>query len=546
MSKYPVALQRYVDSDVLEERDLHAAAAFIEVAQRSGEGEVPELVWLAVALALGAFRDQHMCIDLEYIAKWAEESDPNVWREALFACGYVVVEPGAAGVMPRRPFVLDGYLLYVHRSWAEECFVAAALSRGGAEHLTVLLGGPGSGKTTRVAKDLVELFSQAGDQPPLVALAAPTGKAAKRMTEALKERLDSENAPQRLRDAVNAAPASTIHSLLGASPNRVENRFTYNANNKLPHDIVIIDETSMLSMSMMFHLLEALRDEARIMLVGDPDQLASVDAGTVLADIALGAKNKGSAIAPRIELLTGQHRFAADSPIAGIANAIRMGNVEDTLEILSSKHPQLTWIDPSDNTEDIEELLELVVDHARAMGKLAADGEFIEAVQLRKEVQVLCALRNGQFGVAGWNRMVEQKLGMNAANQWYLGRPVLVSSNDRTTGLYNGDVGIVCANSDGSRVAAFSSTDEKFRFPVTRLPDVETVHALTIHKSQGSEYEHAVVVLPTHESRILTRELLYTGATRARTKLTIIATPEVISLSVKNPIRRATGLARRL
>ncbi len=546
MSKYPVALQRYVDSDVLEERDLHAAAAFIEVAQRSGEGEVPELVWLAVALALGAFRDQHMCIDLEYIAKWAEESDPNVWREALLACGYVVVEPSAAGVMPRRPFVLDGYLLYVHRSWAEECFVAEALSRGGAEHLTVLLGGPGSGKTTRVAKDLVELFSQAGDQPPLVALAAPTGKAAKRMTEALKERLDSENAPQRLRDAVNAAPASTIHSLLGASPNRVENRFTYNANNKLPHDIVIIDETSMLSMSMMFHLLEALRDEARIMLVGDPDQLASVDAGTVLADIALGAKNKGSVIAPRIELLTDQHRFAADSPIAGIANAIRMGNVEDTLEILSSRHPQLTWIDPSDNTEDIEELLELVVDHARAMGKLAADGEFIQAVQLRKEVQVLCALRNGQFGVAGWNRMVEQKLGMNAANQWYLGRPVLVSSNDRTTGLYNGDVGIVCANSDGSRVAAFSGTDEKFRFPVTRLPDVETVHALTIHKSQGSEYEHAVVVLPTHESRILTRELLYTGATRARTKLTIIATPEVISLSVKNPIRRATGLARRL
>ena len=546
MSKYPIALQRYVDTDVLEERDLHAAAAFIEVAQRSGEGEVPELVWLAVALALGAFRDQHMCIDLEYIAKWADEKNPDVWRDALMSCGYVVVEPSAAGVLPRRPFVLDGYLLYVHRSWAEECFVAAALSRGGAEHLTVLLGGPGSGKTTRVAKDLVELFSQAGDQPPLVALAAPTGKAAKRMTEALKERLDSENAPQGLRDAVNAAPASTIHSLLGASPNRVENRFTYNATNKLPHDIVIIDETSMLSMSMMFHLLEALRDEARIMLVGDPDQLASVDAGTVLADIALGATNKGSVIAPRIELLTDQHRFAADSPIAGIANAIRMGNVEETLEILSSRHPQLTWIDPSDNTEDIGELLELVVDHARAMGQLATDGEFTQAVQLRKEVQVLCALRNGQFGVAGWNRMVEQKLGMNAANQWYLGRPVLVSSNDRTTGLYNGDVGIVCANSDGSRVAAFSGTDKKFRFPVTRLPDVETVHALTIHKSQGSEYEHAIVVLPTHESRILTRELLYTGATRARTKLTIIATPEVISLAVNSPIRRATGLARRL
>ena len=546
MSKYPVALQRYVDTDVLAERDLHAAAAFIEVAQRSGEGEVPELVWLAVALALGAFRDQHMCIDLEYIAKWAEEKNPDVWRDALMSCGYVVVEPSAAGVLPRRPFVLDGYLLYVHRSWAEECFVAAALSRGGAEHLTVLLGGPGSGKTTRVAKDLVELFSEAGDQPPLVALAAPTGKAAKRMTEALKERLDSENAPQRVRDAVNAAPASTIHSLLGASPNRVENRFTYNSTNKLPHDIVIIDETSMLSMSMMFHLLEALRDEARIMLVGDPDQLASVDAGTVLADIALGATNKGSVIAPRIEHLTEQHRFAADSPIAGIAKAIRMGNVEETLEILSSKHPQLTWIDPSDNTEDIQELLELVVDHARAMGQLAADGEFIQVVQLRKEVQVLCALRNGQFGVAGWNRLVEQKLGMNAANQWYLGRPVLVSSNDRTTGLYNGDVGIVCANSDGSRVAAFSSTEEKFRFPVTRLPDVETVHALTIHKSQGSEYEHAIVVLPTHESRILTRELLYTGATRARTKLTVIATPEVISLAVNSPIRRATGLARRL
>jgi len=302
----------------------------------------------------------------------------------------------------------------------------------------------------------------------------------------------------------------------------------------------------MLSMSMMCHLLEALRDDARIMLVGDPDQLASVDAGTVLADIALGAKNADSVIAPRIKYLTKNYRFADDSPIALIANAIRVGNVQETLNVLSSRDPQLTWINPSDNTEEIGELLELIVSHARKLGSLAGDGEFTLAVQTCREVQVLCALRKGQFGVAGWNRIVEQRLGMNAASQWYLGRPVLVSSNDRTTGLFNGDVGVVCANSDGSRVAAFSGTDEKFRFPVTRLPDVETVHALTIHKSQGSEYEHAIVVLPTHESRILTRELLYTGVTRAVSKLTVIATTEAITHAVNNPVRRATGLARRL
>ena len=546
MSKYPVALQRYVDTDVLEERDLHAAAAFIEVARRSGEGEVPELVWLAVALALGAFRDQHICIDLEYASNWAAETSPTVWRDELLSCSYLVANPTTAGVLPRRPFVLDGYLLYVNRSWAEECFVAKALTRNGVENLTVLLGGPGTGKTTRIAKDLVELFSTVGDRLPLVALAAPTGKAAKRMTEALKDCLKTENAPQHVSDAVNAAPATTIHSLLGASPNRLEDRFTYNSLNKLPHDIIIIDETSMLSMSMMCHLLEALRDDARIMLVGDPDQLASVDAGTVLADIAIGAKNVDSVIAPRIKYLTKNYRFSDDSPIALIATAIRLGDVQETLNVLSSQDPQLTWINPSDNTEEIGELLNLIVSHARKLGSLAADGEFTQAVQLCREVQVLCALRKGTFGVAGWNRMVEQRLGMNAASQWYLGRPVLVSSNDRTTGLYNGDVGVVCANSDGSRVAAFSGTDDKFRFPVTRLPDVETVHALTIHKSQGSEYEHAIVVLPNHESRILTRELLYTGVTRAVSKLTVIATTEAIAHAVNNPIRRATGLARRL
>jgi len=351
--------------------------------------------------------------------------------------------------------------------------------------------------------------------------------------------LAKANAPQQVRDIVLASPATTIHSLLGANPNRVDNRFTHHAGNKLKHDIVIVDETSMLSLSMMYHLISALDDETELILVGDPDQLASVEAGTVLADIVAGSPKD------RITLLTTQHRFKDAQTIVEAAAAIRMGDAPAAISAITNGDADVQWIDPSDAPEIAGTVLDAVVEHANHVAALARDDRPAEALALKNEMQVLCAHRNGKMGVVGWNRVIEERMGFPASGQWYVGRPVIVTENDRTTGLFNGDIGVISA-SDSHRVASFSTDATKPSIPVTRLPNIETVHALTIHKSQGSEYDHVIVVLPDRESRILTRELLYTGVTRAKNKLTIIGSPDAIRSAITTPIRRATGLAARL
>jgi exodeoxyribonuclease V alpha subunit len=357
------------------------------------------------------------------------------------------------------------------------------------------------------------------------------------MTEAMDRAL--ANAPQHVRGIILASPATTVHSLLGANPNRVDSRFTYHAGNRLQHDIVIVDEVSMMSLSMMYHLLAAVSDDAKLILVGDPDQLASVDAGTVLADIVAGSPPG------RIDKLETQHRFKDCPNIVAAAKAIRGGNVEATLEAISGNKPDVRWIDPTDSPELAEEVLDSVVEHAKKVIALAAAGDGTAALALKSEVQVLCAHRNGKMGVAGWNRIIEQRLGPGTSNQWYLGRPVIVTENDKASGLFNGDVAVIGQDNSG-RVAHFSTDLSKPGIPVARLPDVETVHALTIHKSQGSEYDHVIVVLPEGESRILTRELLYTGVTRAKGRLTVLGSRAVITDGVGASVHRATGLNHRI
>jgi exodeoxyribonuclease V alpha subunit len=538
MSAYPQHLQIHVEEGRVDERDFRAAAVYVDLALRTLAGDqrataelsVTDNVWLAVASTLAAFRDQHSCVDL---------AEHPGWEADLRKCPVLAAEPHTINAARRQPFILDLGRLYVHRSWEEECFVAEKIRTRPADKLQVITGGPGTGKTTIVANQLVERLSQTPDEPVIVALAAPTGKAAKRMTEAMDAALTKANAPQHVRDVVLAAPATTIHSLLGANPNRVDNRFTYNAGNKLKHNIVIVDETSMLSLSMMYHLLVALEDEAELILVGDPDQLASVEAGTVLADIVAGSPDS------RIKRLTTQHRFKDSPNIVTAASAIRDGDFSATLAAVTAGGADVRWIDPTDAPELAAEVLDSVVEHAEHVMQLAKDGQLADALTLKAELQVLCAHRKGKMGVAGWNRVVEERLGLNASNQWYVGRPIIVTENDRTTALFNGDVAVV-GSEDAHRVACFSTDPAKPAIPVTRLPNVETVHALTIHKSQGSEYDHVVVVLPDRESRILTRELLYTGVTRAKQRLTIIGSTESLQAAVGKPIRRATGLANRL
>lgn len=420
MSTYPEHLQLHIDEGEVEERDLRTAAVYIDLALRTLNGEAKESaaktvtdnVWLATANTLAAFRDQHTCLELKDRAEW--EAD-------LRNCRVLIAEADSINTSRRQPFILDLNRLYIHRSWEEECFVAEKIRTRPVDKLQVITGGPGTGKTTTVAKQLVARLSTPSDKPTLVALAAPTGKAAKRMTEAMDRALTDANAPQHVRDIVLASPATTIHSLLGVNPLRVDNRFTYHATNKLKHTIVIVDETSMLSLSMMYHLLAALEDDAELILVGDPDQLASVDAGTVLADIVAGSPED------RINKLETQHRFKDAPNIVAAANAIRDNKVDDVLEAISGTKPDVRWIDPVDAPELAEEVLAVVVDHAQRIVEFAKAGQPHQALASKLELQVLCAHRNGKLGVAGWNRIVEERLGPGAANQWYIGRPIIVT-----------------------------------------------------------------------------------------------------------------------
>jgi exodeoxyribonuclease V alpha subunit len=566
----PAALAPYVAARVVTIEDVAAAAALVGMAVRGDRPPAPDVpCWVALCLALRAPRDGHTCVLLDRIADLAADLDPEqagqldlpataeAWKTALASAGLLVGKPG-----DRTPFILDSDRLYLARSLHEEEQIAGRLVGSAGEKVEILLGGPGTGKTTEVAKRLIGIFQAKPETR--IALAAPTGKAASRMAEALRSRLfdpeapdDIKNAPQAVRDtAVGTAPM-TIHKLLGNHPLGTP-RYRVNASTSLDYELVVVDEASMLSSSLMHHLLEALGENTKLLLVGDPDQLASVDAGSVLGDIAAASRN-GAKLSGSTRTLTERHRFG--KRIGALADAILLGEVGvarvfDVLEgrwtpapepdpVKSAKPDMVSWIRPG--TKEFRELEEKVIEHARQLERLATDGDLKDAVEFQKTLQVLCAHRSGRMGVAGWNALVERRIKVGGGSPWYTGRPIMVTRNNRALSLNNGDVGLVVPVLGETRMnAAFPAGEDPRRVPVSRLEDVETVHALTIHKSQGSEYGHAIVVLPEKPSRIVTRELLYTGVTRARDKVTVVGSREVIEAAIKTPIRRATGLAERL
>jgi exodeoxyribonuclease V alpha subunit len=556
---HPDVLHDYRAAGVIGRDDITAASLFVEMARRDGASEPRPLAWLGMCLALRTVRDGHTCVDFDTIEDWAGEIDLTAekhldwkteakpWIAALEAASALVGTPG-----DRTPFILDGSRLYLARSHAEEESIAAAiLARAKAGTIRILLGGPGTGKTTKVAQDLVRRFqdAEATGQPLAVALAAPTGKAAARMTEALQKACGSTavEASAQAKERILQLKPATVHKLLGSNPSR-GTHYQYRADNRLPHDLVIVDEGSMLSSSLMHHLLAAVRDDATIMLVGDPDQLASVDAGTALGDIAGFADDafQGAPLHACIKTLTKSHR-AESVEILELAQAIRLGNTERARSLLTAGDNHLAWVDPADRKR-LDALSETVVEHATRL-RAQAHGTDARAVLAKQgELQVLCAHREGPMSVAAWNGRIEKQLDIRPGSPWYTGRPVMVTRNTPSLRLANGDVGVVMSGGQ-TRKAVFGILDGEKRlleFPVSRLEDIDTVHALTIHKSQGSEYDHVVVVLPERASRIVTRELLYTGVTRARKQVTVVGPWEVIEAAIRNRIRRATGLAGRL
>jgi len=386
----PAELNAYRAAGLIDRDDVAAAALLVGMARRDEAPEPDTLAWVAICLALRTVRDGHTCVDLARIRDWAGDHDPTApggpcwptdaapWVEAVRAADRLVGKPG-----DRRPFILDSrpsadggaesHRLYLARSLAEEESIATAIrARVTDGTISILLGGPGTGKTTKVAADLVARLQglKPGEPGPRLGLAAPTGKAAARMTEVLRTRCQEAGAAQDVIDRIAATPARTVHKLLGYNPSRGD-RFAHTADNLLPYDLVIVDEASMLSSSLMHHLLSAIDPAADLRLVGDPDQLASVDAGTVLGDIAVFGEESHAAepLHGCIDTLRKIHR-SESANILALAAAIRGAKVDDAIHILRAGADDVAWIDPADAAA-LDGLEKAATDHARALGNAA-------------------------------------------------------------------------------------------------------------------------------------------------------------------------------
>jgi exodeoxyribonuclease V alpha subunit len=478
--------------------------------------------------------------------------DESMWLDRYFDQERFVasslLERSAAPGPPVDMGRLDAALTRLFPDPADADQRAAAASAA-SSLLTVVAGGPGTGKTTTIARLLAALADQPGPRPR-IALATPTGKAAVRLEEAVRAalaQLDPADA-----DRVGAISASTIHRLLCWKPGS-RSRFAHDRENRLPHDVVILDETSMVSLTLMARVLEAVRPTTRLVLVGDPDQLASVEAGAVLGDIVGRPESAStSRLAGHVVTLRRSRRFTAEGPIARLAAAVRDGAAAEVLALLRSGEPGLEFVEVADEVliadEDVPGLRAEVIQAGTDMTEAARTGAVVAALDALERHRLLCAHHLGPRGVRLWTDRVAAWLGAPTAfraDRRYVGEPILVTTNDRDAGLFNGDTGVVVAI-DGEMVAAFRRGGEPRLVPLGRLPEVRPVHAMTVHKSQGSEFATVSLMLPSANSPLATRQTLYTAVTRASAGVRVIGSPDAVERAVSRPAARASGLGERL
>jgi exodeoxyribonuclease V alpha subunit len=561
-------LAAFNEAGVLTSSDIH-------VATRIGVlgGEDDERVLLAVALAVRAVRRGSVCLDLAAVPQTALElAWPTDWASLveaspLVAAGVVRWELGllyldryhrletqvhddlatrlAQAPPPVDEARLDTALTKVragHFSAEQETAVVAAVHR----RTTILTGGPGTGKTTTVARLLALLADQAAyDGGPLaIALAAPTGKAATRLQEAVVSELaDVARSWPEAPDLVGRLDGLTLHRLLGWRPDNAT-RFRHDRGNRLKYDVVVVDESSMVELTMMGRLLEALRPESRLVLVGDPRQLTSVGAGAVLSDLVAGYE--GRADSP-VSALT--ENFRSEEDIKSLAAALREGDADEVLRVLRAPSEQVSFVETADEAAIEEALRPDSVAAGRAVWEAATNEDPVRALAELDRYRLLCAHREGPYGVRRWNQLVERWLAedpdIEVFGEWYVGRPLLVTNNDYALDVYNGETGVVVRQ--GARRRAFVAGSERLKeFAPGRLDTVETMHAMTIHKSQGSQADRVTVLLPDEGSRLLTRELFYTAVTRARRHVRVVGSEAAVRAAVGNRAQRATGLRLRL
>ncbi len=606
-------LAQFQDAGVLNAADIH-------VARRLGHlgSEADDRVLLAAALTVRAARLGSVCLDLAaaptQIVPEADEAaaggaadaavlepaalpwpDPEEWTAACEASP--LVEWGAEGNPgDGHPLQLRSGLLYLDRYWQQEQLVAGELAsraqrslddppsldperfaaaldrlfppdreeethqREGAttaaqRWISVLAGGPGTGKTTTVARILALLADQPGP-PPLIALAAPTGKAAARLAEAVRDAVAGLPEPDRQR--LGELSASTVHRLLGFRPGS-RSRFSHHAGNRLAHDVVVIDESSMVSLTLMARLLDAVRPDARLVLVGDPEQLASVEAGAVLGDIVdAGRSARVDSRITGITVLRRSWRFTGH--IAELANAIQAGDPDAAVDLLRTPAEDLSFVEteavaagaiPMTGGGVLAGLHEEVVGAARRLIAAAAKGDASAALTHLSAHRLLCAHRRGPYGADRWGqeleRWIDAALSLHrSAGEWYPGRPLLVTANDYEVKLFNGDTGVVISDGVGAVTAAFGRPAAPQLVRPSRLGAVETMQAMTVHRSQGSQFQRVSVLLPAEGSPLLTRQLLYTAVTRAERHVRVIGSEAAVRAAVSTPITRASGLRSRL
>jgi exodeoxyribonuclease V alpha subunit len=439
-------------------------------------------------------------------------------------------------------------MLQFRRYFDAEGRIAATVQRllqlsadSGGDAFSIITGGPGTGKTTRVAELLVQLTLE---RPGVrVSLAAPTGKAAARLTDSIRQRLERLTAETGRRTEF-PGEARTLHRLLGYSPQR--DTFRATAADPLDDDLVIVDEASMVDVLLLDALLKALRPRARLMLVGDHNQLASVDAGDVLGALCRAAQvaGPGTALGDSVTWLTRSWRFAEHPAIGTLAEAILSGDADGVLRVCQDDGAgEVRMRPPAANTDA---LVEPVAEHLERC--LAADtpAALLDALD---GFRILAPEREGRLGVHGINAAVERWLARrgHAVNDlWYHGRPVLVTANDYVSGVFNGDVGVVWRE-QGKVGVHFRANDGSVRaLAPLRLPATETAWAMTVHKAQGSEFDDVLVVIPEYDSRVMSRELLYTAATRARRSVTLVASAGGIRAAVGRSTGRTSGLEARM
>ena len=602
-------LEQFKQNSQISLLDLHLAQFLVNKIDCDDEITAKRFAFLVLSLSMEV-RAGHVCFDLTRLQNiepqiWLELNSPEIddWIKVLkLASNRHVVSFGDQ----LAPLMFIENKLYFQRMWLDEGFVAQyfnqtqldittnidlkqilnqlftydsasidwqkiAVAIALTRKVAIISGGPGTGKTTTVAKILAGIVLN--NPTTRIVSAAPTGKAASRLTESLGRAIE-----QLSFESLNIkTEAVTLHRLLGA---KTDNRsFSYNKHNQLLIDVLVIDEASMVDLNMMARIIEALPASARLILLGDKDQLSSVEAGAVFGDLCDFISNGYSqlrahelsrltgytipiadqptmAITDSICLLKKSYRFNESSGIGLLANAVKEGRYLNVKKLLADNTLQdISYYELLSNQTYQAVLNDCVEHYKNYLNAINRSNDIATVLTKFTQCRLLCALREGKFGVEGLNKQIELLLAkhklirLNHRDQWYIGRPIMILRNSTSLGLYNGDIGItLTAEHDSSKLRVyFPFSDGTIKgFSPYRLPEHETAYAMTIHKSQGSEFDHVNIILPTEFSPLLNRSLLYTAITRAKKAVSIFADAKILERVVKSQIHRESGLVEQI